>query len=58
MSERDYTNVVTEDGTKLTVQKPRLIDLLPSPKDAAKTDDDYGPRDAQINSEWIRGKVR
>jgi hypothetical protein len=58
MSETKFTTIVTEDGTRITVQKPRLIDLLPSPKDIARAEDEYGPSDAQVNGDFIRSKTR
>jgi hypothetical protein len=55
MTDSKHEKIVTEDGTTIIVQKPKLIDLLPSPKDAAKgpTDDDI--RDENVNHPWTRG---
>jgi hypothetical protein len=55
MAESKYTHIITEDGTKIIVQKRQLIDLLPDPREAAKgpTDDDM--RDERVNDPWMRG---
>lgn len=56
MSESDkYTRIVGPDGEKLIVKKPSLIDLLPSPKDAAKEGTEDGLDDRRVNDPWVRG---
>ena len=55
MAESKHEKIITEDGTTLIVQKRRLIDLLPDPKEAAKgpTEDDI--HDEHVNLPWMRG---
>jgi hypothetical protein len=64
-----YVTVVTEDGTRLIVRDitnepvlprkgPKLIDLLPDPKEAAR--EGTGPSDSEVNARWLyseRGKA-
>jgi hypothetical protein len=64
-----YVTIITQDGTRLIVRDithepiptrngPKLIDLLPSPKEAAK--EGTGPSDSAVNAGWLysdRGKA-
>ncbi len=47
--------IITEDGTVLIVQKRRLIDMLPDPREAAKGPNDDDLRDEHVNHPWTRG---
>lgn len=48
--------LITHDGTSLTIPtKPRLIDLLPDPREAAKQMTEDGLDDRRVNDPWLRG---
>lgn len=49
--------IITHDGTSLTIptKKPRLIDLLPDPREVAKEADEGGLDDRRVNDPWVRG---
>lgn len=56
----DGEKLITHDGTSLAIpikKKPSLIDLLPSPKDAAREMMNDGPSDSLINYIWLSGKA-
>ena len=50
--------LITHDGTSLTIPvkpKPRLIDLLPDPREEAKRITEDGLDDRRVNDPWLRG---
>ena len=48
--------IITHDGTTLSIPaKPRLIDLLPDPKQVAREAMEDGLDDRRVNDPWIRG---
>ncbi len=49
--------IFTHDGTSLTIpiKRPRLVDLLPDPREAAREAAEDGLDDRRVNDPWVRG---